>query len=104
MRENAIQESVANDFVSISYVEGKVNLADVFTKEDKDAKLFTTICDIIMGETPYAPTVSLLNNSVDKTGTDPKPSRTSTVALPEPSSGGCQLGGLGPSLQSSHNT
>lgn len=49
MRENAIRESVSNDFVSIQHVEGKVNLADMFTKEDKDTPHYVKTRDHVMG-------------------------------------------------------
>ena len=83
MRENAIRESIANDFITLKHVEGKVNLADLFTKEDKDTKHFTTIRDIIMGAHPYEHSISVHNNSVDKTGADPEPSCPSIVTSPE---------------------
>ena len=46
MRENAIREAVATDFVSIQHVEGKVNLSDLFTKEDKDTVHFIGMWDL----------------------------------------------------------
>lgn len=50
MRENAIREAVANDFVSVKHIEGKVNLADMFTKEDKDVEHFVRTRDHVMGD------------------------------------------------------
>ena len=32
MKENHIRENIANKFVTICHVDGKVNLADIFTK------------------------------------------------------------------------
>ena len=49
MRENAIRESIASDFASIKHIEGKINLADLFTKEDKDVNHFVTVRNHIMG-------------------------------------------------------
>lgn len=49
MRENAVQEAVANDFVTVKHIEGKINLADMFTKEDKYVDHFVRTCDHVMG-------------------------------------------------------
>ena len=40
IRENAIRESVSNDTVTIAHIEGKINQADIFTKEHKDKQIF----------------------------------------------------------------
>ena len=82
MRENAIQESVANDFVSISYVEGKVNLADVFTKEDKDVAHFQRTRDIIMNQGVKKSALSSNNLNVDKQSESGTPIPTSTSPTP----------------------
>ena len=50
MRENAIREAVLNDFVTVTHIMGKVNLADLFTKEDKDVSHFQQTRNIMMGE------------------------------------------------------
>ena len=50
MRENAIGEAVLSDFVSVSHIEGKVNLADMFTKEDKDTAHFILTKNHVMGK------------------------------------------------------
>ena len=50
MRENAIREAVLSDFVSVSHIEGKVNLADMFTKEDKDTAHFILTKEHVMGK------------------------------------------------------
>jgi hypothetical protein len=50
MRENAIRESVENDFISVQHIEGKLNLADMFTKEDRDTEHFIRVHDHIMTE------------------------------------------------------
>ena len=64
MRENAIREAVATDFVSIQHIEGKVNLADLFTKEDKDTAHFIRTRDLILGEHPHS--FKQFNNNIDK--------------------------------------
>jgi hypothetical protein len=48
IRENAIRESVENKFIQVKHVEGKRNLSDLFTKEDKDAAHFIHIQDFII--------------------------------------------------------
>ena len=48
IRENAVRESISNKFLRLKHIEGKVNLADLFTKEDRDTKHFITIRDLIM--------------------------------------------------------
>jgi hypothetical protein len=48
MRENAIREAVATDFISVQHIEGKLNLADMFTKEDRDTEHFIRVRDFIM--------------------------------------------------------
>jgi hypothetical protein len=39
MRENRVRENMQSNFVSIKHGEGKLNLADIFTKEMKDVSL-----------------------------------------------------------------
>jgi hypothetical protein len=48
IRENAIRESVQNGFVCIKHIAGKVNMSDLFTKEDKDDTHFISICDHLL--------------------------------------------------------
>lgn len=48
MRENRVRENVSNNFVSICHVDGKVNLADLFTKEMKDVTHFVTLRSMMM--------------------------------------------------------
>ena len=42
IRENTIRESLSNNTVSIKHIEGKINIADVFTKELKDARTYSS--------------------------------------------------------------
>jgi len=44
MKENHIRENILSGFVSISHIDGKINLADLFTKEMKDTSRFVEIC------------------------------------------------------------
>ena len=48
IRENAVRESVINGFTEIKHIAGNVNLADLFTKEDKDDKHFITLRDLLL--------------------------------------------------------
>ncbi len=50
IRENAIRESIATNFINVKHIEGRVNLADIFTKEDKDADHFIEIRDFILSD------------------------------------------------------
>ena len=65
MRENAIRESVFNRNISIKHIEGKINIADIFTKELKDTTLFIILRNLIISITP---TNSILNDSSEKGG------------------------------------
>ena len=65
IRENVIQESVSNKTVSIKHIEGKINIADIFTKELKDTQLFITLRNLI---TSIAPNTSILNDSLEERG------------------------------------
>ena len=98
MRENAIREAVLNDFVSIQHIAGAINLADIFTKEDKDISHFQRTRDILMSEHEhFVQDVNLHpNNIVNKESakTTPTPPTTDTVEVPshQVQPGGCQLG------------
>jgi hypothetical protein len=48
MRENHVRENVERKLVSIAHVGGKVNMADLFTKEMKDTKHFVELRDLMM--------------------------------------------------------
>jgi hypothetical protein len=48
MRENRIRENIISQFVSIQHVHGKINLADIFTKEMKDTTHFVELRDMFM--------------------------------------------------------
>ena len=52
IRENAVRELVQSNFIDhVHHIAGKVNLADLFMKEDKDASHFIAIHDLIMTPT-----------------------------------------------------
>jgi len=48
MRENRVRENIQNQFVKICHVNGKVNLADLFTKEMKDTGHFIELQDLML--------------------------------------------------------
>ena len=48
MRENRVRENVISNFVSIQHIDGKLNLADIFTKEMKDVAHFFELRDLFM--------------------------------------------------------
>jgi len=48
LKENRVQENIQSQFVQISHVHGKVNLADLFTKEMKDTGHFVELCDMML--------------------------------------------------------
>ena len=52
IRENAVRESVQSNFVTITHIDGKINIADLFTKEDKDTAHFISIRDILVQDIP----------------------------------------------------
>jgi hypothetical protein len=52
MRENCIWENIASSFITIQYVDGRVSLADLFTKEMKDIAHFVELRDLFMQPRP----------------------------------------------------
>ena len=48
MRENRIRENVVSHFVSIEHINGKLNVAGIFTKEMKDIAHFVELRDLFM--------------------------------------------------------
>jgi hypothetical protein len=48
MRENRVRENVTSKFVSIHHVDGKHNIADIFTKEMRDTAHFVELRDLFM--------------------------------------------------------
>jgi hypothetical protein len=47
-KENRVRENASSDFVQIHHINGKVNLADLFTKEMQDTTHFVELRDIMM--------------------------------------------------------
>jgi len=48
MKENRIWENVQNSFIQICHVDGKTNLADLFTKEMRDTSHFVELRDLML--------------------------------------------------------
>jgi len=48
MRENRVRENIASNFIHVKHIAGKINLADIFTKEMKDTSHFVEIRDLFM--------------------------------------------------------
>ena len=52
IRENAVRESILSNFIRVKHIAGKINPADIFTKEDKDCAHFIAIRDILVQDVP----------------------------------------------------
>jgi hypothetical protein len=50
IRENAVHESIQNKFIEVKHIPGRLNLSDMFTKEDKDSTHFITIRDLVLAD------------------------------------------------------
>ena len=48
MRENRARENVTSKFIDIRHVDGKHNIADIFTKEMRDTTHFVELRDLFM--------------------------------------------------------
>jgi hypothetical protein len=48
MRVNRVRENVQKHFVTISHINGKINLADIFTKEMRDISHFVELCNLML--------------------------------------------------------
>ena len=58
-----MRENIQNKNITISHVEGKINIADIFTKEDKDHTHFINMRNILLHFTPMYSNPSLYNRS-----------------------------------------
>ena len=50
IRENAIRESVDKKFIEILHINGKINIADIFTKEMEDTQHFITLRNLLVSK------------------------------------------------------
>jgi hypothetical protein len=48
MKENRVRENILSDLVKNVHIDGKNNLAYLFTKEMKDIKHFVTLRNLMM--------------------------------------------------------
>jgi deoxyuridine 5'-triphosphate nucleotidohydrolase len=84
IRENAVRESCVNGFIVVEHISGKLNLSDMFTKEDKDVQHFLNLRDHVVVD-PLDPNRHLIDFSRNR--------RVTICANNSPSyKGGCQLG------------
>ena len=58
IRENAVREAVQSKFIELKHIDGKINPADLFTKEDRDTAHFLAIRDILIHDVPTTLSVS----------------------------------------------
>ena len=72
IRENAVRESVLSKFITVKHIAGKLNLADLFTKEDRDCSHFVTIRDILVQDVPTH-IIRVHDTSTVQGGCQPKP-------------------------------
>ena len=55
MRENHVRENIITHLLTIKKIDGKLNLADLFTKEHKDIAHYVMIRDMMMYRKTTAP-------------------------------------------------
>jgi hypothetical protein len=63
IRENAVRESQQNGFIATKHCQGKYNLSDMFTKEDKDVNHFVEIRNHMMAD--KIPTLEIEINNLN---------------------------------------
>jgi hypothetical protein len=65
MRENAVREQIQLGFITVEHIGGKQNLADAFTKEEKDTNHLITCRDLLVSKALATTTVpdTLQHNS-----------------------------------------
>jgi hypothetical protein len=50
IQENSVREAYHDKFIDIHHIPGKLNLSDMFTKEEKNVQHFLTIRDIVLSD------------------------------------------------------
>ena len=58
IRENLIRENIQNGKMSVTHITGKINPADIFTKEDKDPTHYILLRNFILSSPPVKITPS----------------------------------------------
>jgi hypothetical protein len=66
MRENRVRENIHSNFISVAHVDGKCNIADIFTKEMKDVSHFVELRNLFMLPRPSI-CLGELSNSLSTT-------------------------------------
>uniref|UniRef100_A0A7S2DXU3 Uncharacterized protein n=1 Tax=Helicotheca tamesis TaxID=374047 RepID=A0A7S2DXU3_9STRA len=94
MRENAVRESVQSGFATIKHINGKSNLSDIFTKEDRDTTHYLTVRGQLMSLPPsealsseFVRRITASNHDCDTQNSDPHEITNVRVT----SKGGCRL-------------
>jgi hypothetical protein len=87
IRENAVRESCQNGFIEVKHINGKLNLSDMFTKEDKDVQHFVTLRDYVLAD--QLPTID--KNVIYISSQPNVPINDVSTSLPV-TGGGCHLG------------
>ena len=67
IRENAVRESVKNDFIDVVHIAGRVNPSDMFTKEHKDVQHFCNLRDSVLTLLPPEITTFPVNSTQSTT-------------------------------------
>ena len=63
IKENAVRENIQNKNITVSHIEGKINIADIFTKEDKDHNHYIEMRNKLLYNIPMYSNPSLNNRS-----------------------------------------
>ena len=48
VRENLVHKMIQKGIIDVQHINGKLNLADLFTKEDINTEYFISICDVLV--------------------------------------------------------
>ena len=54
LRENAVREAIQQGLVDVVHIAGKDNMADIFTKEDRDVAHYIRIRNILLSPPPQS--------------------------------------------------
>ena len=82
IRENAIRESVISKIIEIKHIEGKINLADLFTKEDKNAQHFLQIRNLLVQPVDFTHNITDSSSSGLRGVSNPNPVQLGFIQSP----------------------
>ena len=70
IRKNGVREMVQRGEIDVKHIKGKINIADLFTKEDKDVEHFLSVRDLLVQSRAVAinPNQKLINSGVTQSG------------------------------------